>query len=179
MNEMTARIAAEQDEQIRREAAAASRRRAAAARVAAETRRLVARPDRIALWAFLMAIAATIAAAASAGAASSGGTTMPEPDAPDRAEMDRAIATWYGPGLGGNKTACGQTLRRTTVGVAHRKLPCGTEVTILYKGNYLTTEVIDRGPFANDADWDLTQAAARQIGFTETDTIRTSVDRKR
>jgi hypothetical protein len=69
MNEMTARIAAEQDEQIRREAAAASRRRAAAAREAADTHRLVARPDRIARWAFLMAIAATVAAAASAGAA--------------------------------------------------------------------------------------------------------------
>ena len=179
MNEMTARIAAEQDEQIRLEAAAASRRRAAAAREAAETRRLVARPDRIALWAFLMAIAATVAAAASAGAASSGGATMPDPDSPDRSEMDRAVATWYGPGLWGNETACGQTLRRKTVGVAHRKLPCGTEVTILYKGNYLTTEVIDRGPFANDADWDLTQAAARELGFTETDTIRTSVDRKR
>jgi rare lipoprotein A len=180
MNEMTARIAAEQDEQIRREAAAASRRRAQAAREQADAHRLVARPDRIALWAFLMAIAATIAAAASAGAASSsGGTTMPAPEEPNRHTMDRSIATWYGPGLWGNKTACGQTLRRKTVGVAHRKLPCGTEVTILYKGNYLTTEVIDRGPFANDADWDLTQAAARELDFTETDTIRTSVNRKR
>jgi rare lipoprotein A len=93
--------------------------------------------------------------------------------------MEKSIATWYGPGLWGNQTACGQKLRRKTVGVAHRKLPCGTEVTIAYKGETLTTEVIDRGPYANDADWDLTQAAAKALDFTETDEIRTSVERKR
>ena len=176
MNDLTARIAAEQDEQIRQEAVAASRRRAAAARQASEAPRIVARPDRVAMWAFLMAIAITIAAAASAGAASSGGIG---PDGGGKKGMDKAVATWYGPGLWGNQTACGQTLKRKTVGVAHRKLPCGTEVTIVYKGASLTTEVIDRGPFANDADWDLTQAAARRLDFTETDEIRTSVERKR
>jgi rare lipoprotein A (peptidoglycan hydrolase) len=179
MNDLTARIAAEQDEQIRREAVAASRRRAAAAREASEAHRLVARPDRVAMWAFLMAIAITIAAAASAGAANSGGVDPTSGDEPPRKGMQKAIATWYGPGLWGNQTACGQKLRRKTVGVAHRKLPCGTEVTIAYKGETLTTEVIDRGPFANDADWDLTQAAAKQLDFTETDEIRTSVERKR
>jgi rare lipoprotein A len=179
MDDLSARIAAEQDEQIRREAIAASRRRAAIARESAEVNALVRRPDRVALWAFLMALAVTVAAAASAGAASSGGVDSPDPDAPDTQEMNRSIATWYGPGLWGNETACGQTLRRKTVGVAHKKLPCGTKVTIAYKGRYLTTEVIDRGPYANDATWDLTQAAARELGFTETDTIRTSVERRR
>jgi rare lipoprotein A (peptidoglycan hydrolase) len=28
--------------------------------------------------------------------------------------------------------------------------------------------VIDRGPFANGADWDLTQATAQQLGITGT-----------
>jgi rare lipoprotein A (peptidoglycan hydrolase) len=176
MNDLTARIAAEQEEQIRREAIAASRRRAAAAREASEAHRLVARPDRVAMWAFLMAIAITIAAAASAGAAGSGGIGTETGAKP---ETEKALATWYGPGLWGNETACGQTLRKRTVGVAPRKLPCGTEVTITYRGATLTTEVIDRGPFANDADWDLTGAAAKQLGFTETDWIRTSVERRR
>ena len=31
--------------------------------------------------------------------------------------------SWYGPGLYGNGTACGQTLTKTLVGVAHRTLP--------------------------------------------------------
>jgi rare lipoprotein A (peptidoglycan hydrolase) len=178
MNDLTARIAAEQEEQIRREAVATSRRRAAEAREAGEAHRLVDRPDRVALWAFLMALAITIAAAASSQA-SSGGIGATSPEDGGGTEMDRALATWYGPGLWGNETACGQTLRRKTVGVAHRKLPCGTEVTIAYKGETLTTEVIDRGPFGNDATWDLTKAAAEKIGFTETDQIRTSVDRRK
>src|SRR5207248_11343427 len=50
----------------------------------------------------------------------------------------RSIATLYGPGFWGHKTACGVTLRRRTLGVAHRTLPCGTEVQIYYTGNVIT-----------------------------------------
>ena len=41
--------------------------------------------------------------------------------------LDRNIS-WYGPGLYGNGTACGQKLTKGLVGVAHRTLPCGTKV---------------------------------------------------
>jgi peptidoglycan lytic transglycosylase len=80
-------------------------------------------------------------------------------------------ATWYGPGLYGNQTACGRTLTRTLVGVAHRKLPCGARVEFLYNGRRLTVPVVDRGPFANGAKWDLTAAAAERLGFTGVDTV--------
>ncbi len=134
---------------------------------------LVRRPDRVALWAFVMAIAITVAAAASAqGAASGGVSTEPETD---EEGMVKQVATWYGPGLFGNTMACGDTLRRRTVGVAHKRLPCGTEVTFSYEGRSLTTEVVDRGPYANGAKWDLTQAAARQLGFEHTDEILVDV----
>ena len=86
--------------------------------------------------------------------------------------MPSQLATWYGPGFWGNRTACGQTLRRRTVGVAHRTLPCGSKVVVRYEGRYLRTKVIDRGPFANDAQWDLTRRAARLVGFESTDEIR-------
>jgi hypothetical protein len=82
-----------------------------------------------------------------------------------------AIATWYGPGFFGRTTACGIELTEETVGVAHRRLPCGTQVQIIYRGRAIVVPVIDRGPFANDADWDLTQAAARQLGMTATSRI--------
>jgi hypothetical protein len=82
-----------------------------------------------------------------------------------------AIATWYGPGFFGKQTACGIELTETTVGVAHRQLPCGTQVQIAYQSRTITVPVIDRGPFANDADWDLTQAAAQQLGMTGTSRI--------
>jgi hypothetical protein len=84
---------------------------------------------------------------------------------------ESAIATWYGPGFFGRKTACGIELTETTVGVAHRELPCGTQVQLALKERTIVVPVIDRGPFANDADWDLTQAAAQQLGMTGTSRI--------
>jgi rare lipoprotein A len=82
-----------------------------------------------------------------------------------------AIATWYGPGFYGNTTACGQEMTKSLVGVAHRTLPCGTQVAITYGGRSMVVPVVDRGPFANGADWDLTYAAAMSLGFTHTDRI--------
>jgi hypothetical protein len=81
-------------------------------------------------------------------------------------------ATWYGPGFFGNETACGQTLTRRTYGVAHKTLPCGSKVVVRYRGRFVRTTVIDRGPFANGAKWDLTQATARALRFEYTDDIR-------
>jgi rare lipoprotein A (peptidoglycan hydrolase) len=82
-------------------------------------------------------------------------------------------ATWYGPGLYGHRLACGGRLHRDTLGVAHRRLPCGTLVTVFYKGATITVPVIDRGPFSNHAGWDLTAATAKAIGFATTDTVGT------
>ncbi|MDQ4095861.1 MAG: septal ring lytic transglycosylase RlpA family protein [Actinomycetota bacterium] len=75
-----------------------------------------------------------------------------------------SLATWYGPGFFGNRTACGQRFTRRTIGIAHRRLPCGTKVHVLYQGATILLEVIDRGPYT-DANWDLSQRAARKIGF--------------
>lgn len=79
--------------------------------------------------------------------------------------MRAAGATWYGPGLYGNHTACGQVLRPGTVGVAHRSLPCGTAVKFSYRGRQLVTAVIDRGPYSHGNAWDLTNGARRALGF--------------
>ena len=82
-----------------------------------------------------------------------------------------AKATWYGPGFYGRRTACGIKLRKRTLGVAHRTLKCGTLVTVFYKGRTATVPVIDRGPFAHGAKWDLTAATAQAVGFTATDVV--------
>ena len=76
-------------------------------------------------------------------------------------------ATWYGPGFYGRRTACGTRLTKTTLGVAHKKLPCGTQVTFSLNGLTVDTTVIDRGPFRKGYKWDLTKAAADAIGFSE------------
>jgi rare lipoprotein A len=82
-----------------------------------------------------------------------------------------AVATWYGPGFYGRKTACGLRMTRTLLGVAHRKLPCGTQVALTYKGRAITVPVVDRGPFKRGRKWDLTSAAATALGFTYTDRL--------
>jgi rare lipoprotein A (peptidoglycan hydrolase) len=77
-------------------------------------------------------------------------------------------ATWYGPGLFGNRTACGQKLTKELVGVAHKTLPCGTLVEVAYGGTSVVVPVVDRGPFVKGVRWDLTSAAAELLGFTGT-----------
>ena len=83
----------------------------------------------------------------------------------------QAKATWFGPGFYGHRTACGEKLTRTLVGVAHRTLPCGTKVSLFYRGRTIVVPVVDRGPFAHGASWDLTAAAAQQLGFSATDML--------
>ena len=80
----------------------------------------------------------------------------------------RSTATLYGPGLWGHRTACGEVLRRRTIGVANRTLPCGTLVQLYYSGRVITVPVIDRGPYAHGATWDLTMATGRAIGALTT-----------
>ncbi len=82
-----------------------------------------------------------------------------------------AISTLYGEGFFGSTTACGQVLTRHMLGVANRTLPCGTMVDFVFHGRTIAVPVIDRGPYANHADWDLTEATGRALGITGTETV--------
>jgi peptidoglycan hydrolase-like protein with peptidoglycan-binding domain len=86
--------------------------------------------------------------------------------------MKPRTATYYGPGLYGNRTACGQRLTTKLRGVAHRSLPCGTPVTLFYEGRFVLTEVVDRGPFVDGITFDLTSATARELGQLATVRLR-------
>ena len=79
-----------------------------------------------------------------------------------------SLATEYGPGFYGRRTGCGQVLKRGTIGVANKTLPCGMPVAIYFHGQTLVVPVIDRGPYANGADWDLTEATGRALGIQGT-----------
>jgi rare lipoprotein A (peptidoglycan hydrolase) len=115
------------------------------------------------------AMAATGGASAPVPGTSAAATVAPKAHA-------TSIATWFGPGFFGQKTACGQTLTRTVIGVANRTLPCGTLVRVAYRGHSLTVPVLDRGPYSHiGADWDLTAGAAEALGITETVRIKTQV----
>jgi rare lipoprotein A (peptidoglycan hydrolase) len=85
-----------------------------------------------------------------------------------------AAASYYGPGLYGNGTACGQTLTPGTLGVANKHLPCGAKVTLRHRGRTVTVRVIDRGPFAGNREYDLTAATKAKLGFGDTGTVLTT-----
>ena len=84
-----------------------------------------------------------------------------------------AQASYYGPGLYGNATACGGRLTPSTMGVAHKTLPCGSKVTLRYRGRTVTVRVIDRGPFAGNREYDLTAATKHRLGFPDVGTLLT------
>jgi rare lipoprotein A (peptidoglycan hydrolase) len=82
-----------------------------------------------------------------------------------------AKATYFGPGLFGRRTACGQRLTRRLRGIAHRTLPCGSVVELVYGGKIVRAPVVDRGPFHRGIRYDLTYATARELRFRQTDMV--------
>jgi rare lipoprotein A len=85
-----------------------------------------------------------------------------------------ATASWYGPGLYGNPMACGGTLTPSTMGVAHRSMPCGTKLRLRHRGRTVAVRVVDRGPFAGDREFDLTSATKQALGFGDVGAVLTS-----
>ncbi len=89
------------------------------------------------------------------------------PIASDDADDWRWVsASWYGPGLYGNRTACGQVFTPDHWGLAHKSLPCGTLVHLNFDGRIVFVPVTDRGPFVEGREIDIAQAVARVIGFS-------------
>lgn len=132
-------------------------------------------------WPALLLFVAALAVFAAPTEASTGGaSTVADSGTPAGGEiafapMQWAGATWYGPGLYGRRTACGQTLGPETIGVAHRNLPCGTTVKFVYHGRSIVTQVIDRGPYSRGNAWDLTNGARQLLGFEGSGPIRYAV----
>jgi rare lipoprotein A len=129
-----------------------------------------------ALTAAVLAASVALPAAASTGTSNGGASATPPPSgssdqSAQAANYQRVKATWYGPGLYGNRLACGGRLTRTTLGVAHKSLPCGTRVALRYRGHTVVVPVIDRGPYSRGVSYDLTQATARRLGMTQTSRV--------
>ncbi len=117
-------------------------------------------------------LTASLGAGVPVASGSPTGGAAPTPASPGKL----TLATWFGPGLYGHATACGQTMSPTIVGVASRTLPCGTLVQIGYHGHLLTVPVLDRGPYGhNGATWDLTQGAAQALEIKETVRVSTQI----
>jgi rare lipoprotein A len=79
------------------------------------------------------------------------------------------IASWYGYPFHGRATANGERFDRNQVSAAHPTLPLPSivRVTNLANDRQLELRVNDRGPFVGDRIIDLSQAAARALGFEQ------------
>jgi len=77
------------------------------------------------------------------------------------------VASWYGPGFHGKRTANGEVYDQYELTAAHQTLPLGTRVmvTSLTNGRAVEVRVNDRGPFVGGRVIDLSYAAASVIGM--------------
>jgi peptidoglycan lytic transglycosylase len=93
--------------------------------------------------------------------------------------FQRGIASWYGPGFNGRKTASGEIYDMHTLTAAHNILPLNTlvRVTNLSNNKDVVVRINDRGPFVGERVIDLSLAAAQEIGMVAPGTtpVRVSV----
>ena len=75
------------------------------------------------------------------------------------------IASWYGPGFKGSRTASGEKFDPKALTAAHPTLPFGTlvEVSRRDKKKSVIVVVTDRGPYVAGRSIDLSRAAARRL----------------
>ena len=76
------------------------------------------------------------------------------------------LASWYGPGFHGKRTANGEIYNQYALTAAHRSLPLGTRVKVTNRtsGQAVAVRINDRGPFVDGRIIDLSFAAAKRIG---------------
>lgn len=80
---------------------------------------------------------------------------------------ERGMASWYGPGFEGRRTASGERFDMRQWTAAHRTLPFGSIVQVrsLVNDRRVLVRINDRGPFSRGRVLDLSQGAAAQLGM--------------
>jgi len=85
--------------------------------------------------------------------------------APFSEGVQEGVASWYGPGFHGKRTASGAVYNQHDMTAAHQTLPLGAQVVVtnLRNGRQVEVQITDRGPFVDDRVIDLSFAAARAL----------------
>jgi rare lipoprotein A len=80
--------------------------------------------------------------------------------------LESGVASWYGPGFQGRRTANGEKYNMYDLTAAHPTLPFGTRLMVrnASTGKTVVVRVNDRGPFKKSRILDLSYAAAREVG---------------
>jgi rare lipoprotein A len=91
---------------------------------------------------------------------------------------ESGIASWYGPGFHGKRTANGEIYDENGLTAAHKTLPMPSmvRVTNLENGRSIQVRVNDRGPFEAGRIIDMTRRGAQLLGFIQQGTARVRVD---
>jgi rare lipoprotein A len=87
-------------------------------------------------------------------------------------------AAWYGRKFNGRKTASGQRFNAAAMTAAHPSLAFGTKVKITNTKNKRSVVVVinDRGPSTPGRIVDVTQAAAKRLGFVRSGTADVTIE---
>jgi rare lipoprotein A len=88
------------------------------------------------------------------------------------------VASWYGPGFHGKRTANGDIYDQYELTAAHPSLPLGTRVMVtnLENGRSVEVRINDRGPFVDNRVIDLSYAAARTIRMLGPGTVPVRIE---
>ncbi|NOT13520.1 MAG: septal ring lytic transglycosylase RlpA family protein [Methylococcaceae bacterium] len=83
--------------------------------------------------------------------------------------LKQGIASWYGPGFHGKKTANGEIFDMYALTAAHNTLPIPSyaKVTNLENQRSVIVRINDRGPFVGNRLLDLSYAAAKKLDLQE------------
>lgn len=83
--------------------------------------------------------------------------------------LQRGVASWYGPGFHGQRTASGEPYDMHELTAAHKSLPFGTRLLVQNPrtGKQVVVRINDRGPFVAGRVIDLSRAAARALGMLQ------------
>lgn len=94
-------------------------------------------------------------------------------------EIERGVASWYGPGFEGSLTKSEEVFNPTALSAAHPDLPFGTilKVTNLRNHRSVNVRVNDRGAFSKERVIDLSQSAATEIGMIDAGTAPVAIFR--
>jgi hypothetical protein len=85
---------------------------------------------------------------------------------------EAARASILQPGRVGSTTACGITLTRETLGVAHPVLPCGVKLVLARGSREVHAEVVEQGNVEAGVAFELTPALADELGVSRTQVVR-------
>jgi rare lipoprotein A len=90
---------------------------------------------------------------------------------------ETGIASWYGEGFHGGRTANGEVFNKDELTAAHPTLPMPSlaRVTNLDNGRSIVVRINDRGPFEKGRLIDVSQRAAQLLGFEQTGTAKVRV----